>query len=759
MCLTRQPSYSTFTSNTQSDQCSAQKKKCERRQAEPGCVRCARLGRPCVLPDTNTSRRQRERLRRKEKWKLSREARARKDNGSEGSGSPGSGSVESQLHPSRVALTNLGKPAGTLAPVSSVACTPSLESTSLPATSMVFDGRTFGVVLPTDPRLVLQPPAMPLLRQSPARAPPVMPAKARSHLIFPCIAAYWNDYHPMVPMIHRTTFETAFVPGGFGHEIYGPWQPMALLYGMAAIGVRTVRGLGLSDSERLRCSRDFCEAAKHLLLSGYFGQTPTTTANHAATDIEVAQTIFMVIQVLLPIGMASKCGDLLRLGCQLLRKMCLAPSTLNDLKPEVDDDRIPTNALQWVRSELVVRLWVMFASLDSPFAYHSDREPLLEWFSDVKCRLPCHESFFDDPTPEVGMIRLVQQHMSSAGGQWKPPMVDTAKFLERRDAVVGRQLARQFVEPVFDHRAGLFAIAHFYSFLRYLRGLLKTYARLHAIETLPIMTQPPEQDLPAQSAYRARVELFEVLTVEYFKAMPEHVGFDLAMGDASKYFSCWPNYFAAKLHAQMVVNFTLCILNFDVEHFMQGDPGAADPELFQSAAFGKILESGITFVRLLESQMKEDPDMRSAHYLTATESFRIGGLNIAAVSLLRGECISNGMPADQVNKTIDASGFAYDLRVLLRHVEGIGKNFGIVAKRVAGNFKKAVEAAGVSASGPSVASGGGGADESDSEDVHLPSELGGGYRGSSAAGDLKTPSRTFASVVLTAERNTRSWVC
>ncbi|KAI9032958.1 hypothetical protein DFJ74DRAFT_143174 [Hyaloraphidium curvatum] len=556
-----------------------------------------------------------------------------------------------------------------------------------------------------------------------------------------CLSSYWENFHPFVPMVHRPTLEAAFA--GRGSAIYGERPPLALLYAAAGCGAFMVRTGALSEPEKMRIGIAYCERARDLLLAGYFG-SPQAAAR-PVTDMEASQALWQLLEALLSVGMVGKAAPLMRHGISILARLAAAGPDLRGRNDCLSPAWIPANVEQWLRGELVLRLWVAYANLDVVFAHHTNREPSFDWFPRRPIRLACHELYWTHPDPAAAFDLV----FVSGDGRFLPTSANFGEFFAGGYRLEdGQRLMRDVVRPVFELRAGTYAVLHLNSFFRLLRLRIRDDAKRTGVEPMATIARPAEQWTPAEAAFRARVQIFDAVVAEVFASMPPEIGAGLAQGDAGPLMASWPTYFADPMHALMLITTVMPLHAYPIEHFMgHGKPEGAQASLFSSPEFLRVLDSAVLYVRLMGSQMDHDPELRSPHFMRTYETFMAAAINFAGIGILRS---ANTPPA-----AVASSGFANDLRTIARHMDAVGRNFGLMYQRSAARFRKSMLDAGVRPDptllpAPEEEEGGAG------PNVPGPPVFVG--PGESLKGGAGEPGRTVAELVQATDRRASAWV-
>lgn len=796
--------------------CLRLKKKCLYESKDGPCARCARLSKDCIPQDTSISRRKKERLRKAERWREARAASASTPvfaaaaSGFSGpstatdsvSARIGSGSDLSAPSESGKSSNNLDSP------LSLVVASAEDEEASTLATELTLTSRATAsipadVAVPTSAassslgaftigtapvfseiaNILFAAPSLPVSSTGPGLTetkPGYLPQAlfflprpmatledVRLDLIQPCLYLFWEEFQPICSFLHRPTFEGAF--SGTPSPIYGINKPSALLFALAATGIRHFRGNNLTETDKLRIAKAYCDRAKDLLLSGY-----SSNIAHAPpmTDMEAAQTVAILLQVLLAVGQASSAFHLVRHGGVVLMRLACQPVRREETGGDsplsartspanwlISSQEDPINAVEWIRQELVVRLWIGFASMDVPFAYYSQRDPVCDFFAGV-FRLPCHDAFFDHPDPEHAFALLYGRMPGFVRGP-EPAFVDFGVFFANPSLATGRQVVRELMEPVFTQRGSTMNGLHLLHFFRYMRLQLRRFATMSAIDTLAMISKSAEEYSPTERVYKDRITLFDALIAYAFEVLPPHIGEPILRGDPGPFFMESYRYFARSSHAHILLNCLQIFRTFSMEHYLQGDPTSGDAHLLSSPEFLPILESGITFVKLMQGQFAADPGLRWCHFITSTAALKIAAINLASINMIRGD---GGGDEEEIKQKVDLSPFAHDLRVILRHLETVGAKYGLLTRKVADNLKAAIVAAGVTPHAtPFVELNPIGEDA----EIVAPTKVtatfmtvpnGSANAQVNGAETVDTDDKSFADMFLTADRVLKSWV-
>ncbi|KAI9000356.1 hypothetical protein DFJ74DRAFT_697525 [Hyaloraphidium curvatum] len=554
----------------------------------------------------------------------------------------------------------------------------------------------------------------------------------RSGLIAACVTAFFEDCNAAHPVVHRKTFQDAVAAGN--SSVYRAARPLALFYAAAAQGARLVDGFALTDAERLWIARLCVERARDLILAG-FVEGLGSGGGGRMTEIEAVQTIFLVVQVMVSLGIAGRAEGIFQLGLRVLRKLCVGRSGV--LLPSGP----PRNVADWIMGEICRRLWIAMMNFHLIFAYVSNRDGDPDFFELApRFDLPCHDVYFEHQDPDFAFREL---HGAESSDDDRAT-VDFRPFLATPDAPTGERLVASLIEPAFLWRASpVFSAVLLANFLRHLRLRMRSFALRSGVETLRTVAKEPHELTHAELTYCDLVQVFESLCAAMFRHLPPAFGPAAAQGDAAPFFASAGAHFASDASAHLFWVVLTHMHAYKAEHWIQGDPATADERLFSSPGFLPVLEGSVLFVRMAEGQMRADPSRKGLHQLSITALSLIGALNMAAVGVMKAR-----LPPGELAAAVEASGHAHDLRVIARYLDGIGTCYGAPAKKVADNFRRTMEALGVvPASSPVL-------DET-GERVVLPSQMGTFVV---EAVEPQNPTRTFAKIVLTSERDLAAWV-
>lgn len=707
--------------------CFTLKKRCERVGDGP-CVRCTRLNRTCEPADHSISRRRRERLRKAQRWKATHgRAAARPDARTNSEGRPSSPSTEDSPSPPPAADNRTPTPVQSYRPPAqpAVPAIPFQASPGIPAYPaapmiMPFGGYVMPGRVPIHPFVN----AMSQLEQNPAPGtalasfgdiatalfainhpwspanpdympepvwpcprPVAAPEDLRLDLIQPSVEQYWADYHPLSAILHRPSVEAAL--SGQGNPIYGAAKPAALLFAIAATGVQHLNMPDLSDADKVRITRAFSDRSRDFLLSAC---SAPAGMHRIMSDIEAAQTVLLLLQSLLVAGQASSSFHLLRQGAEIVHKLGFAPDRTGT-QALICSDLEPLNPLEWIYTEIVVRLWIGLGSIDIPFAYYAGRDPLLDYHP-AAFRLPCHDSFYCDPDVNKAFENYRKREHA---GDRIVAMANFGPFIANPNHLTGAGLVTELIQPVFCHRASYLVGVLVMNYFRFMRLQLRKFAFSCGVDTLAMVAKRTEDFTLHEYTYRERVVLFETMVQALFQAMPRGTGIPLGNGDPAPFFAQAASCFAEESHLNMFLSFVGVVRACAMEHFIQGDPAAADPNLFLAPVFAPVLESGVAFVKMLEAQHARDPTLRWCHFVTSTSMLKIAAVNLASIGLLNRE---NAADEGERKRKVDESSFAYYLRVLLRHYEFLGRKYGLLSQKIAGNLRGAMLGAGVTPFSP-----------------------------------------------------------
>lgn len=660
--------------NTACANCSRRKKSCTwPADAAPGskCERCARLDDSCEAQETNTSRRERERRRRAQRWRearsAAREAKERGPAKDEPSGietpgaagsSHGSGNISTTMVTTAHGAGQNNRAVASVAIAEQVKAfvTTSLSPGSSPSSSSFSSGRLSGGR--ASPRLsptsVDQTSGSGFVEldqeQYISSIPRGMGRGYEEHLMV-CLNAFWEHWHITSPMVHRLTLEDAFVSGR--SAVYGSHPPLALLYSMAANGARFANSQIPSEGDRMRAARYFCECAKNLLLAGYY-----STNQPIMTDLEAAQTLYLIYHFLIPEKAAQGAKVLLERAVDILVRLCTDRVTGNFI-----GHRIPLDHNEWVTVEMTLRLYILLSLWDAAQAYIMGRDLLVTIFGH-RFPLPSHDSYFSLPSQQAFLL-LYATHTAPS---WTT--VDMSYLLQpygapNPDAVIACSIVDEIIWAVFHHKASHLAAAYCLCGLREYRRHMRMFAESHGVDSIALASKPAVLDTPAEALYRKNVATFEAMVHQFVISMPEDVGQPLmTAADPRPLLLLANNYFPDVRYAHAFVCTYMSARCMQVENWLPGMDINPPREFFSSNAFVAVLESGINVVRIMEHQMAFEPGLRWNRPWAFVPVLRVAGLHVAAIKMCRDAGIGASLDA--------VAGFEGDVRVIWRWLKTMG---------------------------------------------------------------------------------------
>ncbi|KAI9014010.1 hypothetical protein DFJ74DRAFT_681007 [Hyaloraphidium curvatum] len=290
--------------------------------------------------------------------------------------------------------------------------------------------------------------------------------------------------------------------------------------------------------------------------------------------------------------------------------------------------------------------------------------------------LPAHDGFFDMASPEEAFNVLYRTPGTAppAVADFSPLFASDVGDAERVRAV------REAVGSSFSHRAYSGTLLVFGTFLRHLKHRLRAHALAHRVSPLALMTQDPALDRPAETAYRLLNAHVDALVAAVPLAFPPALRPLFESGDASAFFASWPAYFPSRGHAHSFFMTATMLHSLRMESLFEGDASRASPDMFSSPAFLSVLEGAAVAVRMLRSQMADDPRLRWGHLSQVATALRAGNILLAAVR-------------------VGAAGMGYEeeVGVVARFLDVVGWTYRPLALKAAKDFHAAVAAAGISA--------------------------------------------------------------
>lgn len=641
--------------------CSERKKSCSwalRAHGEDGgasgaCERCRRLGSQCVPQDGTVPRRVRERRRRAEKWREAHARSAPADPDAQGADEAG-GRRDALLDTSPtvmvVARPEMAVPVVQMGPLSPV---PDMSPFGHPWPAPYDAPATQALAAPPIPR---------------------EPGNSYSHYLLPALEGYWNCFHVPTPIVHRKTFEAAFLAGD--SSVYGSRQPTALMYAMAANGVRFADIPGPVDDARLQISRHYCTIARDLVLSSYYGRAGDAVMSH----LEAVQTIYLIYNYLLPEYGAPAAFVLLQRGLEIL--LVLSGSLRGQQQVGF---KTPQDHIEWVRNEMIVRLFIIFGLWDTSYAYLTGRELLHDYFA-TRTALPCSEAIFNLSSEEA--FSYLCPHPATGTPPWRS--IDFSRITDgSADTTEACHIVASITSYVFNREAGHMALVYLLAFLRQCRFTLRQLAEGYGID--PIVMAAKQARIPNEEAiYRAKAELLQTMVDQFINSIPENIGMPLAEGNPEPLFALAPgNIFPDIPYTHTFLCTYICIRAIPIENWLP--PEESDPSLrfFQSETFLNILEIGIIICRLLESQLAMEPQLRWSRPYTVMPVLRVGGLHVAAVKLCQQAAEESGAPLGALD------GAKEDARIAWRWVDAMARIHRPMGRYLANSFRRVLRNAGI----------------------------------------------------------------
>ncbi|KAI9029484.1 hypothetical protein DFJ74DRAFT_488751 [Hyaloraphidium curvatum] len=641
-------------------ECSTIKKKCERPAAGERCLRCVAGNEPCTEQDYSISRRKREALIR-------------------------SGGRGLNAFAARKAKWRKPAPVGTRdGPESRLASPTDTRSISSASHSSQADLRVLFAGF-DQPQVIFVPaedtflPKLPSPGDSIPSPPPAGADLTIGDFLHPALSSFFSGRNRKVPLLHRQVFEAAFVtPGG---PLYGRERPAALAYAAAAWGLIDAgpEVSFLDEMTRLSSARALFAAATELVCAGYLDCAPGSAQ---MTDLEALQTMLLVWNVALPLGQIPKASPLIQPCLELLRRMAILPDG------SFIGSQPPADVNEWLRNEMVLRAWIVLASIEGSHAYVVHREPMVDFFGPHCLPLPAPEVFFQHPDPEEAFRLLV----STQEGRAAPAAsVDFSAYARSLTPENAARAVQDLVEPVFACRASQLSIYHVGNLLRCLRIRIRAFAAAESIQPAEILGRPDSELTPVQRLYVDLVDVSTAVLNAFFTSMPSGIGVALAEGVTGPLFSQSRDFFADRAHAVAVAGVAASLQGMMMEHHLLPElPGSGGSSLVASPSLVQLIERALLLSRTLAGMMAEDPACELAHSVPVNPALRLGSLGLAAAALVRG---SGGDPAV-------ADALEQDAKVAARTLDWLAKRFGPLMRQIAANFREAMAASGVRPDSP-----------------------------------------------------------
>lgn len=596
-------------------ECSAAKKKCvwpEPKQDEDDvlvCLRCQENRRTCTEQDMSISRRRKEKLARKRGGG----ARGRPRTREAGSAPTTRANVAETEKPSQTesaAKTTVAVTQVHFFPTEVTLGASAGASTDHESLNTANGPRYAGFFLP------------PVPAPAPAPRPAVGPTTSGLvdvEILLPCVSAFWSYSYFYTPIVHRPSFEDAFANPG-PSPIFGQRKPLALLYAMAAIGLRYVpsSALSVSESEKAHLGDVLSSRAKAMLLSDYFAGA--TGGNRTITAIEALSTLKFLVNETLSEGKADESAVLVERGCTILAE--LLPLTRVD----------PKDPVEWLNRELVLRNAIEFTAFDFSRAVLSSTDPQLASMVAGPLPLPVHETLFAMPAAEAFALLYIHKQSTDM-----PAKMDWSALKEwPMNSEKVQRVVEETTAPMFDGRASVFCCWHVHSAIMFVRARLKVFAKNKGLDVLAIAGQDTELDDANEAEYRRGAAIAHDMVRAFYNTMPAEIGAGLGQGNPAPLFMFGANYTGRGEYFFSVLGACMAMESGRLETWIWTPPHESlDERYFGSPPFLAAMESLIVVAQFADAQLQVDRKLRISHYAPLGSSVRFIGFSFAVLKLMK----------------------------------------------------------------------------------------------------------------------------
>ncbi|KAI9006346.1 hypothetical protein DFJ74DRAFT_387300 [Hyaloraphidium curvatum] len=468
------------------------------------------------------------------------------------------------------------------------------------------------------------------------------------------LATFWEDLHPTIPIVHKTTFEAAL--GSPSCPIYRQ-PPQALAFAMAACGILYCHTL--PNDDRIVRSASLSDAAYTLVSSSYDPATPAS----GITDLEAAQVFVLLVHALAPRGDACDTGALLRKAVAAAERMLPQPlhGTLRFAHLS-----LPTGAAEWVQAEMMLRTYILVASLDVSLALQAHRCPHATYFGDSYIPLPHHDSLFDHPDRQLAHSCLTLP----------PAAVRPASFLLDPRPEACPALVLQFVGPALSRRASHLALRMLATFVGVLCARTTGFARAQGLDPLHVAALPDDKRHADERTLAAHIALLTALGRSIPASFPRLYAFALERGDASPFLADAQLHFSHPAHAAGFLASVACAATGCMHAVLVGcrPESHTDPHLWTAPEFTAILADAALFMRMLRSTGGNGFGCDAVPHVV-----RAGALALAGRKLLVRAGSAEGDPGH----------FVADIRTAEEFLKMWGSRYGGLARLVADDFHAA----------------------------------------------------------------------
>lgn len=547
---------------------------------------------------------------------------------------------------------------------------------------------------------------------------------AEVDVLLPCMSAFWDCCYFYTPISHRPSFEDAFANPG-PSPIFGPRKPIALLYAMAAIGLRYVRpsALALSEIERTHLGEVLCTRAKAMLLSDYFAGSPSS-GTRVMTSIEALSTIKFLVNNALAEGRAEESATLVERGCDIL----------SDLLPAVQKE--PNDAIDWLSRELVLRNAIEFAAFDFSRAVLSGINPRLWCLLKGPLPLPVHQTLFEMPAEEAFSLL-----------RWKPSaQMDWSPLTEwPMNEWKVQHVVREAASPMFDGRASIWCCWHVLSAMMFVRSRLKLFAKDRELDVLAIAGQPPEADTADEAEYRRGATIAHDMVSTFYSTMPVEIGTELGQGNTVPLYLQCQHYTGRAEYFFAVLGACMGLESGRMATWIWAPPQEPlDERYLGSPPFCAAMESSVVVAKLANAQLQADRKLRISHYAPLGDVVRFLGFQFTVIKMMRARSCGLGHEIEAIR------GVEHDIESLVRYANALTAIYTTIGKTLNPWLEKSLEQAELSEEAKMAA-----------ELIELSRATTKSSEFSAGSDHVSSKSRTgpsFAAGVLDAEELLRSWI-
>lgn len=493
------------------------------------------------------------------------------------------------------------------------------------------------------------------------------------------VAAYWSHVHFSFPMVHRATFESAWNGGQQGSAIYGPNRPVALYYTLATSGLAFLELPHLTDAYKAHLCREWTAMARDHLAANYFSQ------NRTVTDLEAAQTLVILYLRLVSFLLIPRAFMYLERAIEIVPRLIQDPLNSGSFIGL----GVPTDHIDWIRSEMILRLFIVAGAHDQGYAYLTQGFPSMHLF--FRIGLPCHETYFDNPSSAEAFDLLRKAH--TAAGPTTPfwTQVDLSIVLRPDpDPQLARMLVRALIRPIFAQLASTLSALYLLAMLRQMRIRVRDFASANGIDPIRLASSSPEFDSPASKLFRQHVGTLQVMINEMTSSLPEPIAQAMAAGDAGPLLQLGNTTLGHPGHAHCLLGAFLAGHALAVESWMPDSPADPDLAFFSSGTFETVIESGVLAAHLMEGQLAVDPRLRWHLQWSFIPSMRVGGLLAASVRTCSRSMRILGPEAAEANEAARRAA-----KIIGKWVDIIGWYHKPLGHQMADNFQKLMVDAGI----------------------------------------------------------------